>query len=312
MKAAQIKDYGDASVIQIVDIDQPSPQPGQVLVEVHASSINPFDTTVREGKAKDMIKSLPITLGGDIAGVITELGEGASGFVVGDKVYGQAAVVAGNTGAFAQFAATKQTQVGKMPTKIDFKQAASIPLVGVSAVQAITEHIGLSGNQKIFIHGGAGGIGSIAIQIAKHIGAYVATTATGDGLALVKQLGADEVIDYKAQDFSQVLKDYDAVFDTVGGDDFNKALSILKRDGIAVSMIGHADEAKASELGVTAITQATKVTTEHLDKLRQLIDIDVIKPQIGKTFPFEQVQEAFKARESGQVSGKVVLEIKSD
>jgi NADPH:quinone reductase-like Zn-dependent oxidoreductase len=226
-------------------------------------------------------------------------------------VYGQANIVAGNSGAFAEFAATAAGQVAKMPAGLDFREAAALPLVGVSAWQAITQHIHLQAGQKLFVHGGAGGIGSLAIQIAKNIGAYVATTATGEGIDLVKTLGADEVIDYKVQNFAETLKDFDAVFDTVGGDEFTKSLAILKRGGTAVSMAGQADEAKAAEFGVTAITQSTKVTTEALDKLRELVEAGVVKPQVAQVFPLDQIQEAFTMLESGAVKGKVVLEIKS-
>lgn len=310
MKAAQINEYGAPSVLTINEVDVPTVGEGQVLVEVHASSLNPFDSTVRNGYMKDMIPlELPVTLGGDIAGVVTGLGEVVTDVAVGDKVYGQANVVAGNSGAFAEFAATKAEQVAKMPANLDFLQAGSLPLVGVSALQALTEHIGLQSGQKLFIHGGAGGIGTIAIKIAKHIGAYVATTASADNTDLVKELGADEVIDYKTQDFAELLSDYDAVFDLVGGDDFNKSLTILKKGGVAVSMIAQVDEAKTKELGVTAITQATHVTTDALNALTKLIEENVVEPQVSKTFPLDQIQEAFEARESGAVPGKVVIEI---
>ncbi|HUC20173.1 MAG TPA: NADP-dependent oxidoreductase, partial [Candidatus Polarisedimenticolaceae bacterium] len=246
MKAAQINDYGDPSVIHINEISKPQVSEGKIVAEVYGSSLNPFDTSLRAGYMKEMIPlQLPATLGGDFAGVITEVGEGVTHFRVGDKVYGQAGAVAGNSGAFAEFAATKATQVALMPKNLDFDQAASLPLVGVSALQALTQHIKLAAGQKIFIHGGAGGIGTIAIQIAKHLGATVATTATGDHIGQVEQLGADQVIDYKTQDFSEILSDFDAAFDTVGGDEFNKTFTILKRGGIAVSMIARGDEAKA-------------------------------------------------------------------
>lgn len=311
MKAAQIGAYGGPEVIVVHDIDRPIAGPGQILVEVHASSLNPFDTKIREGYMKEVIPlELPSTLGGDIAGVVAEIGEGVEGFAAGDAVYGQANVVAGNSGAFAEFAATGASQVAKAPQGLDFVQLASLPLVGVSAWQAITQHIKLQSGQKIFIHGGAGGIGTIAIQIAKHIGAYVATTATGDGLEYVKQLGADEVIDYKTQDFTAALKDYDAVFDLVGGDDFNKALDILKSGGTAVSMIAAADEHKTKELSITAITQSTHITTEALNELRTLIEQKVITPHVEKVFPLDQIKEAFEARETGSVKGKIVIQIK--
>lgn len=311
MKAAQITEYGDASVVKINDMDTPTAKPGQVVVEVHATSLNPFDTIVREGYLQQNAPlQLPATLGGDIAGVVTEVSEDVTDFAVGDKVYGQANIVAGNSGAFAEFAATSVTQVAKMPGNLSFTEAASLPLVGVSAIQALTEHIKLAADQKIFINGGAGAIGSIAIQLAKNIGAYVATTATGEGIELAKQLGADEVIDYKANDFSALLKDYDAVFDTVGGDTFNASLSILKKGGIAVSMAADADSDLTAKLEVTAIHQMTHVTTRHLDTLRDLAEKGVITPRIGATFPLDQIAEAQRARESGEILGKVAITIK--
>lgn len=311
MKAAQINEYGDVSVIHIVDINKPIAGPDQVLVEVHAASINPFDTTIRSGKMKDVIPlTLPVTLGGDIAGVVAEVGENVTSFVVGDKVYGQANVVAGNSGAFAEFAVTAAGQLGSMPVTVDYKKAAALPLVGVSALQVISEHLNLQAGQKLFIHGGAGGIGSLAIQIAKHVGAYVATTATGEGIDFVKKLGADEVIDYTQAKFYEILHNFDAVFDTVGGDDFNRSLDILNRGGKAVSMIAEADQEKAARLGVTAVMQHTKVNTEVLTKLSKLVNEGVVTPQVDKVYQFDDIIEAFEARESGKVRGKVVLEIK--
>lgn len=311
MKAAQFKEYGDPSVVSVVEVDKPVAKEGQVVVEVQASSLNPFDTAIRAGYMKDAIPlELPVTLGGDISGTVVEVGPGVTEFAVGDKVYGQANVVAGNSGAFAEYTATSAGQVANAPANVTSNEAASLPLVGVSAVQALTEHIKLQSGQKIFIHGGSGGIGSVAIQIAKHLGAYVATTATGDQLNRVKDLGADEVVDYKQQDFAEVLHDYDAVFDTVGADDFVKSFRVLKQGGIAVSMIAPVDESKAEELNITALTQSTHVTTDALNKLRDLVESEIIKAHVGQVFSLDDIQAAFTARESGKVDGKVVIEIK--
>lgn len=311
MKAAQIYEYGDPSVVQIVDVATPNIGANQVLVEVHASSINPFDSKIRAGYMKEMIPlTLPVTLGGDIAGVVTEVGSDVTNVMVGDNVYGQANAVAGNSGAFAEFAATAAAQVAKAPKNINFNESASLALVGASAVQALNHHINLKSGQKIFIHGGSGGIGSIAIQIAKHIGAYVATTATGDGIALVKELGADEVIDYKSQDFAELLYDFDAVYDNVGGDDFNKALTVLKKGGIAVTMAAQIDEAVAIEHGITALGQMTHVTTDILNELTQLVEGGVVSAQISQVFPLDQVKEAYRAKENGDVDGKIVIEVR--
>jgi NADPH:quinone reductase-like Zn-dependent oxidoreductase len=310
MKAAQISEYGDVSVVKISDIDQPTAGEGQVLVEVHASSINPIDIAIRTGAVKQMMPlTLPATLGGDFAGIIAEIGSGVTNVAVGDRVYGQANAAFGNSGAFAEYAVTVAGQVAKAPANIDFKLAASLPLVGASAVQALVQHIKLAADQKILITGGTGGIGSIAIQIAKHLGAHVTATATGEGLELAQQLGADEVIDYQSQDIS-ALKDFDAVFDTVGGETTNKALHALKPGGIAVSMSGHPDEELAKELNITAIRQFTQVTTETLDTLRELVEQQVIVPQVEQIFALDDIAAAFGAKENGDVKGKVVIAIK--
>jgi alcohol dehydrogenase len=311
MLAARINEYGGIEKVEVVEIDAPTPSDNQALVEVYAASLNPFDKTIREGYMKEAIPlELPVTLGGDIAGVVTQVGANVTSVAVGDKVYGQANVVAGNSGAFALFAVTKPEQLAAMPSNLDFEQSAAMPLVGASVIQALTEHIELQPGQKLFIHGGAGGIGSIAIQVAKQIGAYIATTATDDQIELVKQLGADEVIDYKSDDFSTVLSDYDAVFDTVGGDDFAKSFGILKQGGVAVSMIDPADEAKATEHGITALMQQTHVTTAVLDELRGMLENGAVVPQVDEVFALSDIQAAFTAKETGSTKGKIVLKIK--
>lgn len=311
MKAAQINEYGGPEVIEIKEVTKPSVTEGRVLIDVRAASLNPFDAKLRSGTMKDSLPlKFPATLGGDLAGVVVEVGEDVTDFAIGDKVFGQANVVGGNTGAFAEYASTKASVIARAPQNVDFLEAASLPLVGVSALQALNQHIQLEKGQRIFIHGGGGGIGTVAIQIAKHIGAYVATTATGEGLDKVKNLGADQIIDYKVQDFAHELADFDAVFDTVGGDDFSKSLGILKKGGTAVSMAGHVEAGVAEEIGVSAISQSTKVTNEILDKLRELVESGVVKPQVAKVFQLGQIQDAFRALETGTIAGKVVVKIK--
>jgi NADPH:quinone reductase-like Zn-dependent oxidoreductase len=312
MKAAQISEYGHAEVVKVVEVDKPTVGEGQVLVKVAAASLNPFDTSVREGYMKAMIPlEFPATLGGDIAGEVTEVGAGVSQFAAEDKVYGQANVVAGNSGAFAEYAATKAAQIATAPTNLELPEAAATPLVGVSALEALTENIKLKSGQKLLIHGGGGSIGAVAIQLAKHLGAYVAATATGSDISYAQGLGADEVIDYKSQDFTEVISDYDAVFDTVGGDIFEKSFAVLKSGGVAVTMIAQFDEAKAKEHNITALMQGTKVTTAALDELRQLIEDGVITVRIDATFPLDQIQQAFEKRESGNAHGKIVIQIAS-
>lgn len=311
MKAAFITTYGHSDVVEVGDIAKPTVGRGQVLVEVHAASLNPFDTMVREGKVENPHLVFPFVLGGDIAGLVAEVGEGVDSLNVGDRVYGSANRAGGDSGAFAEFATTMATELALAPSDLNFAEVAALPLVGVSAVQALTENLQLQKGQKLFVHGGAGGIGTVAIQIAKDMGVYVAATATGDGLSYIKELGVDEAIDYKAQDYSKILKDYDAAYDTVG-DDFTKMLSILREGGRAISMLAQADAHVAEAQKVTALTQYTQITTKRLDFLRELVEKGAVTPHVDRTFSLDDIQLAFTVRETTPIRGKVVLEIATD
>jgi alcohol dehydrogenase len=310
MKAAQINSYGGKEVLKTVnDAPKPKAEAGQVLVEVRAAAVNPFDWKVREGYMKDFLPlQFPATLGGDLGGVVAELGEGVESFKIGDEVYGQANA-AGGQGSYAEFSPVKADQLALKPKSVDFVTAAALPLASVSAYQAIVEHVNLQSGQKILIHGGAGGIGSFAIQIAKHLGAYVTTTASANDSDFVKSLGADEVIDYKTQDFSAQLKDYNAVFDTVGGETYKKSYRILKPNGVLVSMVEQDDGGLAKKFNITAIHQGTKTTTEKLTKIAELVDVGAIKANVDKVFPLEEAGEALGYIQGGH-RGKVVIKIK--
>ena len=306
MKVAQIQKFGGPEVIELVDIEKPKPGKGQVLVKVYASSVNPFDYKLRNGAMKI---NFPFTMGLDVAGVVTEVGEGVENVSVGNKVYGSAASLAGATGGFAEFAVVPTGIIAKIPNNIDFNQAAAVVLTGCSAVQALLEHLELKSGQKVLIHGGAGGIGTMAIQIAKSLGAYVATTVTGDGIEYVKKLGADEVIDYQNQQFQEIIKEYDGVYDTVGGEVFEKSFEVLKKNGVLVSMVAHDEKKLAEKYGVKVISQFTKVTTERLNILAQYIENGAIKVHIDKIYPFDNIREAFVEQEGGHVLGKIVISI---
>ncbi len=312
MKAVQINTYGGSEVLELNEnVQKPSPKKEQILVEVYAAAINPFDWKMRTGFYKDNIPlQFPVTLGADYSGIVTEVGENVSDFTVGDEVYGSALVLGGGSGAFAEFAAANATSTAKKPKKASFEETAASVLVGVSAVQALEEHIKLQSGQKILIHGGAGGIGSSAIQLAKSIGSYVVTTVSSGDLAFAKSLGADEVIDYKSEKFEEKVKDFDAVFDTVGGETLDRSLAVLRKGGILVSMLGKPKPELLEKYDVTAIGQGTKVDTTHLNRLTELIDSGKIKVQIDKVYPVEQVREAFDRLEKGSPKGKVVLRIK--
>lgn len=312
MKAAQYDRYGGPEVIEITDnAAKPTPKEGQVLVEVYAASINPFDRTLRTGYMKDMIPlSFPVTIGGDFAGIVAQAGPGVADYKGGDAVYGQALIVNGGSGSLAEFAAANLKNISMKPKKATFEEAAALPLVGSSAVQALEDHIKLQKGHKILIHGGAGGIGSIAMQLAKHLGAYVATTVSGDDIDFVKKLGADEIIDYKSEKFEEKLKDFDAVYDTVGGETTNRSFLVLKKGGTLVSMLGQPDKELAQKYKVIAIGQSTNTNTKHLTRLAELVDAGAITPQIDKVYPLAQAREAFEHLEQGSHRGKVVIKIK--
>jgi len=312
MKAAQYNKYGGPEVIEInQNAPNPSAGSGQVLIEVYAASLNPFDYKLRLGYMKEMIPlKFPFIIGGDFSGVVTNLGENVSSFKIGDEVYGQALVLNGGSGACAEFAAANVNNISHKPKNMDHVKTASLPLVGASAIQALEEHIKLKSNDKILIHGGSGGIGSVAIQLAKYLGAYVATTVGTENVEFAKGLGADEVIDYKNQKFEELLKDFDAVFDTVGGETLDRSFKVLKKNGIIVSMLGAPNPELAKEYNVTAIGQNTRVNNETLTRLTELVEKDVIKAQVDKVFPLEKTREAFEYLENAHSRGKVVLKIK--
>lgn len=312
MKAVQIKDYGSVEAIEInQDAEKPSLQLKQVLVEVHAVSLNRIDSIIRNGNYRQTVPlSFPFTLGGDFVGVVSDLGEGVTEFKVGDEVYGNAGAFLGGSGSIAGFVVSNSANMFFKPKTLDFTQSAALPLVGASALQGIEEEIKVKKGQNILIQGGAGGIGSIAIQLAKMHGAYVATTVSTDSVEFVKNLGADEVIDYKVQDVTNVLNDYDAVFDTAGGNRVNDLFKILKRGGILVSMVaGQLDQELAKQQEVTAISQMTAASTEQLKRLAELVDNGKVKVQIEKIFPFSQVKEAFTYFETQHPKGKVLVEV---
>lgn len=292
------------------DAPEPEAGPGQVLVEVYAAGVNPFDITVREGRARRMAElSFPATLGGDLAGVIVKIGEGVKDFEVGDAVYGQAGALSGQ-GSFAEYAPVKTAQLSLKPKSIDFTEAAALPLAAASAYQALVDHMDLQKGQRILIHGAGGGIGSLAVQLAKHIGAYVAATASEADRGFVKGLGADEVIDYKTQDFAEIIKDYDAVFDTVGGETNAKSYAVLKPGGRLVSMVAPPNEELAKKYSIEYTMQGTRATSERLNAIAGLVDSGVIEPIVDKTFPLDQSAEALEYLKTGKPKGKVVIKVK--
>jgi NADPH:quinone reductase-like Zn-dependent oxidoreductase len=314
MKSAQIRSYGGS---EVVEINQSTPLPndpssGKVLVRIKAAGVNPVDWKLREGYMQQMMPlQFPSTLGMDFSGVIEKVGQEVSEFKQGDEVYGRASVMEGGSGAFAEMALANADSIAHKPKTLSHEEAAGLPLVGVSAWQALVETIRLSNGQRILIHGGAGGIGTIAIQLAKHLGAYVATTVSTNDKEFVKEeLGADEVIDYKTQNFEDVLSnDYDAVFDTVGGETYKRSFKVLKRGGIIVSMLEQPDHELMDRFGVRAIVQLTRVNRERLTKLAQWVDQNNIRVNIDKTFLLDEASKALDYQRDAHPRGKIVLQV---
>jgi len=311
MRAAQIREYGDAGVLSVEE-NAPAPAvgSGQVLVAVHAASLNPVDSAVRLGYLQQMMPlRFPATLGTDIAGVVKEAGEGVSSFRVGDRVYGMASVLGGASGAFAELASVNAGQIATIPSQLGFVEAAALGLAGVSALQGIFDHIRLRAGQKVLILGGSGGIGTMAIQIAKSIGARVSTTVRAGAAEYARSLGADEVIDTAKETFPAALRGYDAVFDTVGGDTYRSSFPVLKKGGVIVSMLEQPNAELAAKYGVTALVQQTQVPPARLERLGRLAADGTLKVHVDRVFPLDRIRDAFLAREAGGVRGKIVVQI---
>jgi alcohol dehydrogenase len=311
MRAARIDRYGGPDVVAVVaDADRPIVAEGQLIVEVWASSLNPIDTVLRAGHLQGKLPlHFPVTLGGDFAGVVAEVGPNTPGFFRDDEVYGQASALLGGSGALAELVAASASMTALKPKTVDFKTAASLPLVGASAIQAIVDHMNVQRGQRILVHGGAGGIGSIAIQLAKHLGAHVAATARREDVEFVKGLGVDYVIDTDSHAFEDAVGELDAVLDTVGGDIARKSYSVIRGGGVLVSMVVPPDETLMRETGVTAIYQFTRPTAERLTTLAALVDEGVITPRVDRVFPLDHAADAFAYRETGKAHGKVVVTV---
>lgn len=307
MRALQITEYGDNSVLHIADVPDLTPTGSQVLVAVEAAALNPLDSFLRAGYAQALMPlQFPATLGGDVAGVVSAVGPDVTDVAVGDRVYGNAYALLGGSGAIAEQAIVPAANLARIPGDLSFAHAASMPVAGTTAVEAIDHGLTVQPGQKVFISGGSGAVGSAAVQLAKHHGAHVATTASGDGVDLVRELGADEVFDYTTTDFSEHLREVDAVLDTVGGATLDKSYDILKDGGTLVTVIGELDHAKAAAKGLTVIRQAAQ-SDGVLARLTGYLAGGAITPRVGRTFPLEDAAAAFTALETRSVRGKIVI-----
>jgi NADPH:quinone reductase-like Zn-dependent oxidoreductase len=334
MRALVFKRYGRADQIAFIDTPRPVPKPNELLVQVHAAGLNPIDNMIPKGTFKPILRfQLPATLGSDLAGTVVEVGSRVTRFKPGDAVFASIFDVSG-TGALAEFATVPESAAALKPVNLDFVQAASIPMVGLTSWQALKVRARLQPGQKVFIPAGAGGIGTFAIQLAKYLGAKVGTTTSTGNVDLVRSLGADELIDYKKQQFEEVLRGYDAVLGTIRGDAIEKSLQILKPGSAIVSLIGPPDAAFARARGMNVfmvflfgllsrkIIRRAKASRAaysflfvhpdgaQLAELGELLGAGHIRPVIDKVFPFEQAREALAYLETGRAKGKVVVQIR--
>lgn len=307
MRALQITEYGDNSVLTITDVSLPEPIGNQVLIDVAAAALNPLDPVLRAGYAQALMPlQFPATLGGDVAGTVADVGPEVTRFAVGDRVYGNAYTLLGGSGAIAEQALVLDSHLEPVPDGLGFADAASMPVAGTTAVEAIDHSLQVRPGQRVFISGGSGAVGSAAIQLVKHLGAHVATTASGDGIDLAREIGADEVFDHTTTDFAEHLRDFDAVLDAVGGASLEKSYGILRRGGTLVTVIGDLDHARADEQGITVIRQGAQ-SDGVLRELTGYLADGVITPRVGRTYPLAEAAEAFAALESRSVRGKIVI-----
>ncbi|WP_313245420.1 NADP-dependent oxidoreductase [Stenotrophomonas rhizophila] len=332
MKAFLIDRYGKKETGHIDDVPTPALRDDDVLIRVHAASVNALDTKIRRGDFKVILPyRLPLILGNDLAGTVERVGAGVSQFKPGDEVY--ARPDDDRIGTFAEFIAVSAASVALKPHNLTMVEAASLPLVALTAWQALVETAQLKPGQKVFIQAGSGGVGTVAIQLAKHLGAFVATTTSTPNVAWVKDLGADVVIDYRQQDFATALRDYDVVLNSLGKDELERSLQILKPGGHLISISGpptptfatarglawplkqvmrllsRGIRSKAKRKGVTYSFVFMRADGAQLGTITSLVESGAIVPVIDRVFPLEDTQGALAYVESGRAKGKVVVEL---
>jgi NADPH:quinone reductase-like Zn-dependent oxidoreductase len=333
MKAFVLDRYGKTASLRLAETPEPELREDEVLVDVCAAGINVLDSKIRNGEFRQLLPyRLPVILGNDVAGVVVRAGARVQRFKPGDEIY--ARPDARRMGGFAERVAMNERDVAIRPQSASMEEAASLPLVALTAWQVLVERAKVQKGQRVFIHAGSGGVGTVAIQLAKHLGAFVATTTSTDNVAWVKALGADVVIDYRKEDFATKLRDYDVVINSLGGDVLEKSLQVLKPGGKLISISGPPDPAFAQEIGaswpikqvmrllsrgIRAQARRRNVTYSFLfmrasgDQLREiasLVDAGVIRPVVDRVFPFESLNEAMSYVDTGRAKGKVVVKVR--
>ena len=334
MKAFLIDRYSKTDAGRIGDIPKPDLRDDDVLIQVHAASVNPLDSKIKRGELKLILPyRFPLVLGHDVSGTVVRVGARVSQFKPGDDVYARADE--DRIGTFAEFIVVRASSLAIKPTNIGMVEAASLPLVALTAWQVLVETAKLKKGQKVLVHAGSGGVGTIAIQLAKHLGAFVATTTSTSNIPLVKALGADVVIDYRQQDFAAVLRDYDVVLNSLGSDELHKSIQILKPGGHLISLSGPPTPAFATARGLTwPLRQVLRLLSygirrksrqkniaytfvfmradgAQLQAITDLVESGAIRPVVDRVFAFEDTHQALAYSESGRARGKVVVQMPS-
>jgi len=308
MKAVVIHEYGGPEVLKYEDIPRPEPKDDQLLIRVIAAGVNPVDGLIRSGMfAKEGNRAFPIILGGDVAGVVEKVGSKITKFKAGDPVF--AYVSLDNSGGYAQYSLVTEREAAPKPKSLTYVEAAAVPVVAMTAWQALVDTAKLSGGQTVLIHGGSGGVGSFAIQIAKARGAKVIATASTANQDFLKQLGADVAIDYTKQKFEDVAKDVDVVLDSIGRDTLARSYAIVKKGGIIVSLVARPKESDLEKHGIRGTALNAEPNSEELAEVGRLIDDKKIKVIVSQTFPLSEAMKAQEQVATGHTRGKVVLKV---
>jgi NADPH:quinone reductase-like Zn-dependent oxidoreductase len=307
MKAVTISKYGDQSVLTYGEIERPKPKSDEVLVHNRAVAVNPVDWKIRDGLGELFELQLPIVLGCEIAGTIEEIGSDVRDFNAGDPVYGFISLQ--RNGGYAEYTIAKPDEIAPKPESFDFDNAAAVAVGALTSWQAIFDAANLQAGQRILITGASGGVGSMAVQLAKAKGAFVIATASSKNENFVRSLGADEFVDYTREKFEQRANQIDVVFDTVGGDTLERSFETLRRNGYLVSIVMPPSNEKAEKYGVRASMIAVQPSGKQLREINQLIAAGKLKTRIATVLPLSEVRKAHALSEGGRTSGKIILRL---
>lgn len=308
MNAVRIHTYGGPEVLVYEEVLRPQPKNGELLIRVEAAAVNPVDWKVREGYLSEMVPhSLPLIMGWDVSGVVEETGPGVTRFKVGDEVFSRPDLL--RDGAYAEYIVIRETEVAFKPGSIDHLHAAAIPLAGLTAWKSLIEVAGLAPGQRTLIHGAAGGVGSYAVQLAKWRGAHVIATASEYNHDYLRELGADEAVDYRVTHFEDITRDIDVVFDTIGGDTQERSWQVLKKGGILVSIVSPPLPEKAAVHGVRQAFVFIQPDAAALEELANLVDAGILRPNLEAVLPLAEARRAQELSQRGHVRGKIVLKV---